>query len=518
MVWPEEDQKSDRAQTRALLSRARLNPSTPTSFLVPRSSFLVHLLWSLLALALLTAPLAGCNSSTNHYVLVEDSLRAGNVKRADQIVAQAEGDYGTTSRVLYRMDRGMTLHLAGQYDESNAILEQAEAEVEELYTRRARTDAKAFLVNDTLLPYEGEPYEQVMINVLKALNYAELGRLHEALVEARRIDERLNVLTDLARDKDAYRDDAFARYLTGILYEATGDLNNAFIAYRKAYDSYRQARPWARVTVPPMLRVDLLRVTEALHLTEEHQEYRDAFTEVAWQPAAQLQHLAHVVVISYNGRGPRKEDQFIDLPISLDALRLVLLTKGAIGNSTQDSRATESLVYGLSGRVVRVALPRLVPQKSQVAYEQVSLTGAGESFTGRTELMQDFSALAAKSLNDRYLQLAIKAVARAAVKYALAEGAGRGAHAAAGKDAGPLVGLLVGFFAHALAVGTEESDKRNWRTLPDEIQIARLWVPPGSYELHFRPVGLNGNLGKNLTQPVTLQSGETKFFIERVVN
>ncbi len=467
---------------------------------------------------LLLATAVGCSTAVNRYVLVEDSLRAGDAKRADQIVAQAEGDYGAAGRVLYRMDRGMTLQLAGRYDESNVFLEQAEADVEELYTRRVRTEAKAFLVNDTLLPYEGEPYEQVMINVLKALNYAEMGRLYESLVEARRIDQRLNVLADQARDKDAYRDDAFARYLTGILYEAAGDLNNAFIAYRKAYESYRQARPWARVTVPPMLPADLLRVTEALHLVQEHQEYREAFTEVTWQPAAQLQHLAHVVVISYNGRGPRKEDQFIDLPISLDALRLVLLTKGAIGNSTQDSRGAESLLYGLSGRVVRVALPRLVPQKSQVMYGEVTLNGAGDAFTDQTELVQDFSAMAAKSLNDRYLQLAVKAVARAAVKYALAEGAGRGAQAAAGRDAGPLVGILVRLFAHTLAIGTEESDKRIWQTLPDEVQIARLWVPPGSYELRVRSVGRNGNLGRSVTQAVTLQGGETKFFIERVVH
>jgi hypothetical protein len=462
--------------------------------------------------------ISGCSSVPNRYALVEENLRTGNVSRADQIVALAERDYGLTGRVLYRMDRGMTLHLAGRYQESTAILEQAETEVEDLYTRRVRTETKAFLVNDTLLPYEGAPYEQVMINVLKALNYAKTGSLYEALVEARKIDQRLNVFADQARDKDTYRDDAFARYLTGILYEATDDLENALVAYRKAYEAYRQARPWARVAVPSMLRSDLLRVTDALHLHQEHQEYQEAFGETSWQPAEQLHHLAHIVVISYNGRAPRKEDQFIDLPVSLDALRLVLLTKSAIGASTQDSRAAESLLYGLNGRVVRVALPRLVPQKSQVAYGQVSLVGAGESFTGQTELTQDFSALAAKSLNDRYTQLAIKAVARAAVKYALARGAGQGAQAAAGKDAGPFVGVLVSMLAHALAVGMEESDKRSWRTLPDEIQVLRLWVPPGSYELHVRPVGRNGDLGGASMQAVTLEGGETQFFIERVMH
>jgi len=462
--------------------------------------------------------LEGCTPKISHYVLVEESLRTGDVTKADQIVEESEKEYGSKSHVLYRMDRGMTLQLAGRYQESNAVLEQAEEEVDRLYTHRLRTEAKAFLINDTELTYEGDAYEQVMINVLKALNYAVMGAWNDAVVEARRIDHRLNVLSDRVQEKDGYRDDSFARYLSGILYEEIGDLNNAFIAYRNAYEGYRRARPWARISTPPMLRSDLLRITDALHLSQEYEEYRREFADVTWQSISDQQRLAQVVLIGYNGRAPRKEDQFIDLPVSLDALKLVLLTKGAVGHSNQDSRAVESVLYGLSGRVVRVALPRLVPQKTQVAYEQVSLSGTSGSFSTRTELAQNLTALAEKSLSDQFAGLAIKAVARAAVKYAMAEGVGRGARAAAGKDAGPWVGLLAGALAKTLAIASEEADKRSWRTLPDEVQIARLWVAPGDYELRVRPVGRDGGVvGHESVRTVSLQSGETKFFIERVL-
>jgi hypothetical protein len=326
------------------------------------------------------------------------------------------------------------------------------------------------------------------------------------------------MLSDRVQENDAYRDDAFARYFTGLVYEVTGDVNNAFIAYRKAYEEYRRARSWSRTPIPPMLRADLLRVTDALHLSQEHEDYRREFADVTWQPVSDQQQLAQVVVIGYNGRAPRKEDLFIDLPISLDALKLVLLTKGAVGPSNQDSRAVESVLYGLNGRVVRVALPRLVPQKTQVAYGQVSLSGARGSFGARTELGQNLTALAEKSLSDRFASLAVKAVARAAVKYSLAEGAGRGARAAAGKNAGPWVGLLVGVLAKTLAAASEEADKRSWRTLPDEVQIARLWVPPGDYELRVRPLGRDdGGVGQESMRTVALQGGETKLFIERVL-
>lgn len=473
---------------------------------------------SLLAIVPMLAAVEGCGPTTSRYVFVEESLRVGDMKRADQIVERAENEYGSKSRVLYKMDRGMTLHLAGRYQDSNALLEQAEEEVEQLYTRRVRTETKAFLLNDTELPFEGEPYEQVMINVLKSINYAVLGSWDEALVEARKIDHRLNVLSDRAGDKNGYRDDAFARYLTGILYEVTGDVNNAFIAYRKAYEGYRFAGSWLRTPLPPMLRQDLLRVTDSLPLNNEHEEYRREFADVSWQPYSDTQRLAHVVVISYNGRAPRKEDQFIDLPISFDALRLVLLTKGAVGSNNPNSRAAESLLYGLSGHVVRVALPRLVPQKTQVETGQVSLNGKSVSFSARTELVQNLTALAEKSLADRFTAITVKAVARAAVKYALAEGVGRGAQAAAGKDLGPLIGILAGALARSLAIASEEADKRSWRTLPDEVQIARLWVPPGDYELWIRFLGRGGGVvGQESLHAVTLSAGETKVFAERVL-
>ncbi len=462
--------------------------------------------------------LAGCGSKINRYALIEDSLLAHDPQRADRIVEQAEREYGPKNRVLYAMDRGITLHLSGQYDRSNAVLEQAEEEIDRLYTRRIRTEAKAFLVNDNELPYEGDPYEQVMVNVVKALNYAVMGRLDDALVEARRIDNRLNVLADKTKELDGYRDDGFARYLTGILYEAAGDLNNAFIAYRKAHEAYERMWTWSRTPVPSTLRADLLRVTDALHLTAEFEEYRRLFPDVVWQSRHEQEHLAQVVVISYNGRAPRKEDQFIDLPVSLDALQLVLLTKGLGGANRHENRVAESVLYGLSGRVVRVALPRLVPQKTQVRYEQITLTGTGGLFTARTELAHNLTALAEKALSDRLPAIAVKAVARAATKFAMAEGATRGAQQAAGKDAGPWVGLLVGLLTKGWAVYSEEADKRSWRTLPDEIHMSRLWVPPGEYELRIDPQGPQGDaVTRNVSRTMTLRAGDTKFLIQRVI-
>ncbi len=469
-----------------------------------------------LILGVLLLSLTACGPSVNRYALIEESLRANDPKRADAIVEQAEKEYGAKSRVLYGMDRGMTLHLAGEYERSNAVLEQAEDEVERLYTRKVRTETAAFLTNDNALPYEGDPYEQVMINVVKALNYALLGQPYEALVEARRLDHRLNLLADRAKDKTGYRDDGFARYLSGILFEAAGDLNNAFIAYRKAYEAYDAARAWSHTPVPRSLRTDLLRVTESLHLTAELEEYRRLFPEET-SPASQSQGpLAQVVVISYNGRAPKKEDQFLDLPISLDALQLVLLNRALAQGAHQNRRAVDSVLYGLNGRVVRVALPRLVPQKTGVAGDSVVLVSdSGDSITGPTELVHNVTALAEKSLMERLPSITAKALARAAVKFTMAEGVTRGAQQAAGKDHAAWVGLAVGLLAKGLAVASEEADKRSWQTLPDEIHLVRLWVPAGTYEAHMGRTEAPHASG--IRRRFTVGPGETTFLVQRVI-
>lgn len=464
----------------------------------------------------------GCGPSIDRYLLVENHLRADQFKQADAVIREAEKDYGKKNLVLYGMDRGMTLHLAGDYQQSNAVLEQADEEIERLYTRSIRSETAAFMTNDNALPYEGDPYEQVMVNVVKALNYAMLNQWQDALVEVRRIDHRLNVLSDRRNDRQAYRDDGFARYLSGVLYESAGDINNAFIAYRKAYETYESTRSWSRMVVPAQLRADLLRTAEALNLNQELAEYQRVFPGTPWETTVEQRQLAQVVVISYNGRAPHKEDQFFDLPISLDALQLVLLNRGILqSNRSNPSRRTvDSVLYGLNGRVVRVALPKLVPQKTQVPVDHITLVQEGRNpVIVQTELTQNVSAMAEKALSERMAGITVKALARAAVKFSLAEGATRGAQQAAGRDAAPWVGLLVGLFTKGLAVASEESDKRSWRTLPDEIHFARAWVPPGQYRLQgTHLIGESRtNDGVASGHTLDLKARETAIVIRRVL-
>lgn len=455
--------------------------------------------------------LEGCAGRLSHYDKLYANLHQGNSEKADQILVAAESSYGSTSKLLYLMDRGMTLHLSGRYEESAKILEEADELVEDLYTRRLRNEALSLLINDSKRPFRGDPFEQVLINVINALNYARLGNLEEALVEARRVDHRLNVLADSVDEED-YQEDPFARYLTGVLYEANGDLSNAFVAYRKAYEAYDRAQSWSEVPIPKRVKQDLLRITYLLNLTNEYAQYQQNFPDVSWQPPT-TKDQAEIVIISYHGRAPRLEDRFIDVPVSVDALALLLQTKSFGRHRPRRAKGVDAVLYGLQGEIVRISLPRVVPQKTRVEYGQVTVNRGGSQTIYQSELMNSVTAAAKKGLSDRLPSVTLRAVARAALKISAAEGIGHGAGAAAkDKDTRNLIKLIVTSIFKVAAIATEEADKRSWRTLPDEMHVSRFVVTPGALTLTYQSLGRRGELlGTPTRFPINLQPGETRF-------
>ena len=75
-----------------------------------------------------------------------------------------------------------------------------------------------------------------------------------------------------------------------------------------------------------------------------------------------------------------------------------------------------------------------------------------------------------------------------------------------------LLRLAVGLLTKGFAVASEESDKRSWRTLPDEIHLARVWVPPGSYR-----VAAQESATAATAKSLALRAGDTAVVIQRIV-
>jgi uncharacterized protein len=475
--------------------------------------------WGPVLLVLLSVTAVSACAPRLPYARIDRALQDGNPAEGIAILETAQDVYGSKSTALYLMDKGMVQYLAGRYLDSIQSLAVAEAQTDDLYTRRIRSEVEAFLTSDNTLPYEGEEFEKVLLNVLLAIDYVHLGQWDDALVEARKVDHKLIVLADRHQKRMTYTKDALARYLSGIIYEATGDLSNAFVAYRLALEAFEYYRKSYGLVVPDLVRQDLLRVTEALGLNQEHQEYQQAFPGLTWQSESASQSDGELVFITHAGRAPIKRDLFVDIPFGADALAVVLATKRYDRYDTYNHRAAESILYGLTGRVVRLAVPQFVPRRSMIAYTEAVILRGDARYTARAALMEDITAIAVRDLEDRLIRTTVKAAARAAWKYALAEAVRVGVRESFGdKEAGRLAGAVAGAIARSIAIASEEADKRSWATLPDRIFVGRLRVPPGTYDVELRHVGAYGGVvAAQVFKGVTITKRGKHFVSTRVL-
>jgi len=107
-----------------------------------------------------------------------------------------------------------------------------------------------------------------MLNLLLALAYLQEGSVEDALVEARKVDKKLEAINSQypKGKKNGYKEDAFVRWLMGMLYEidpTSANLNDAFISYRKALNIYKKDyRTDYGLGPPVLLKKQYLRLAE----------------------------------------------------------------------------------------------------------------------------------------------------------------------------------------------------------------------------------------------------------------
>ncbi len=434
-------------------------------------------LWSVAAALLFS--LSSCGNTTDFYLEVDEQISDGQHLKAVEAVRNNQQAYGDNSSVLYNLDLGLLFHYAGISDSSNSHFFAAEREIQELYTQSISLAALSTLTNDYVLPYDGEDFEKVLVNVFLALNYAEKGEPDEALVEARKVDLKLRQYERDYQGRNRYQDDAFIRYIAGALYETARETNDAFISYRKAHEAYAAYAKEFATPAPSFLLDDLVRTATLLSFDGEAAEYR----ALGGRPYEGIGgNEGSVLVIVYSGKGPIKEE-----------VRTTV--------SIPDSAGTV--------HTFQLALPKFKPRRTAPRNYEVTAFGGEDTTTAvRTcaELVEDVTVIAGKALEDRLAFIYLKSAGRALLKFLAAENVKSEL-----KKKNDQVANVLGSLAVDLAVAvTEQADLRAWRTLPAEIQMARLNLASGKYRLR-----IEASDGKMIIpgEPVTLQAGRTSFVI-----
>ena len=176
--------------------------------------------------------LIGCASYQSKVGSARSDMEQGRYTEAvaslKEKVDEASGD-----RLAYLLEYATVLHQAGRYKESNKAFLEADkiAEIND-YTSISR-EFGAVMLQEGLAQFKVETFEFLLINIYQALNYIMLGDYENAQVMGRRLNDKLN---KIEMDGDSKkRQNVFAMYLAGMMWEAQGDSDNAQIMYSRAH-------------------------------------------------------------------------------------------------------------------------------------------------------------------------------------------------------------------------------------------------------------------------------------------
>ncbi|MBI5247366.1 MAG: hypothetical protein HY923_09300 [Elusimicrobia bacterium] len=387
-----------------------------------------------------------------------------------------EGSYGKKNMVLYYLDLGAIQHDAGKFKESDESLDKAERRMEELYTKSVSKAAGTLILNDTTTEYAGERFERALVNVYRALNYALLGNRESALVEVRKISRLLQEYADVyGAKKTAYKDDAFAQFLTSLLYEDDGRPDDARISReksRKAYELYASAYGTPTPRLEP----------------------------VGEKGGGEL------VFLHYNGVAPRKISKTFSVAWR-DAAIAVNATKD---DEAQSGQAVNAINAGLLGHSITVSYPDYTQDPYQIAGSLVEAAGV----KAQSELAEDVSAIARKDLEEAQALVKTRAIARATIKYVVAKAAADAVAKKYGKNSWQH--LLAQAGGAATSAATEFADTRAWATLPAQFRVARLRLPAGKHEVTVTYTGPSGaTLSTQTFKDVVIVKGRRTYLHDR---
>ena len=418
------------------------------------------------SLSLLIA-LSGCSSLQNytkHSAQARASIAAGNFNGA--LATFPETAATGKDEVLIRLERGMILQDAGLFEQSSHEFELADKQIRDYQDRavisasKTASEVGTLILNEQVMSYEGEDFEIILLHALNAMNYLMRGDLEGARVEVRNSYESQGQLSakhekemqkaqedshssdwersfdkadsqgyaqlkDKASTVASLYQDAFASYISALVYELGGESDDAYIDLKKAYQAYPSCRSIQR---------DLVRLSGKIGFREDQGQWEKKFGRFKAVPKDAVDVF---VVFSY-GLAPYKVPLNIPIPIS----------RGFTFASLPVYRFSPSDISG-------------------------GLVTAG-GLNEETSTVFDVDAVAARNLLDDYPIIFVKQVARSYIK---AKATSQLEHNFG--DAGAILGI----FASAI---TEQADLRAWLSLPKQIQVARLFVPRSSPDISIR--------------------------------
>jgi len=359
----------------------------------------------LLALFLFAA--TGC--AAGRFDQARQSFYGGRLDHASSVLGDSSEVPGR-DRLLYFMEKGVVLHQLGDYAASTRMFRQAVDFINTHELISASRQSGSLLSSERLVRYRGEHAERLWVHTYLMMNYLLQNKPESALVEARQ------ALAVFAEKPDVLAEAHFTRALIAHCFEAMGEINSAYIEYKKLAEALGDPEP----------------VADKLVLLGRRLGFRDEVEKFEGHLSSRMRREIEkgvgpeLVIFASQGRAPVKIPHDIVMPPSI--------------------------------RFSFVSY-----RKRTRSYTPPVIHAADERLSGR-QVRTDMAKVLEASLKERAARMMAKESFRAAAKEAVARNI---------ED--DFLEIIVRGFFFVL----QEPDTRCWQTLPAYWTMIRVPLPPG---------------------------------------
>ena len=403
----------------------------------------------------------------SQYENMDQYLKDKNYKTFAEQIERAKGkEFKDKDRVLYLIDAGLLYHYMGNYSKSNEYLAKAEVAIEENFSKSVTAYATSLFLNDNALEYYGEDYEDIYINVFKAMNYIHMSNDNAAAVEINRIDMKLknlatkydkmaeNMQEGLENETSSsgnvnfrpksirFHNDILARYISMLLYASKNKYDDAAIDLREINDAYYKQKNL----------------------------YKHSLPSLSYKPSSHSK--SKLNILCFSGRSPDKISADYSITTYGNYVKVV---------SNSPVYFSETIYWeGTPDYHFKFSLPYMSQKTSLVDHIDVYVNG--KKYTS-TRLLEDMSNIAQSLFDIKQPLIYLKSFSRSIVKGLLAE---EGKKLMYEKIENPYLALLAGLATDVGVHVSENADLRISHLFPAKAHIANIDLPEGSYSISIK--------------------------------
>jgi hypothetical protein len=152
-------------------------------------------------------------------------------RAASAWAAMSDKKIAPRDALLRHMYRGVIAMHSGDHEAGTRSLDRAWTVAEDRYTKSVSRGALSMMTAEATLPYGPGITERMLIPYYGGLNWLARNERYEAGVEARRL---ASLLAADAGPKPPAEMVGVLRYVSGVMFEAAGERQDALVAYRNA--------------------------------------------------------------------------------------------------------------------------------------------------------------------------------------------------------------------------------------------------------------------------------------------